>query len=514
MSRLALHNFSRNNKRFSYSIAHYDIALILDPRRRKIRGDVSVVLTPLQRTREICFLLDDNCTVDRIDFLGIALPYKIRPASPGLNLITATLPIWAETTEKLVVNLIYSWVEPSWSTSLELSPHSHWYPFSPTPQRYTCALDVVVSDSVRVLGPGDFRGTKPASTKVSHRWVSEIPFWGIHMVAGEFLKTTRETEPPLEIDYPRRLLNQAKAVADNGEELIGFLTESLGPAPFPVQTVVLTDELEPRVRSSFYMTSISDGTLKQIKEDNPGKERYMYQYKLLAESLAHHWLKDNLTVPHAKERWCMEGLAEYFSWLAVEKKFGKSSRGKIMTQARERILANPRVSLRKGASISQGKPSQWVIDKASWIMRMCHCLAGEKFLHSIQENLALCQGASPKGAEFFLSLGRLAGKDLSQFYKSWYLSREELRIGIIGVDKFQEENGQCQLAFNLVNNGRLKWPHHVELEIVLANGSKERHSLFIQPEPHIISTDSPVRSMEVDPDMCLLNWASKNKYYI
>jgi hypothetical protein len=334
------------------------------------------------------------------------------------------------------------------------------------------------------------------------------------MVAGEFLKTTRETEPPLEIDYPRRLLNQAKAVADNGEELIGFLTESLGPAPFPVQTVVLTDELEPRVRSSFYMTSISDGTLKQIKEDNPGKERYMYQYKLLAESLAHHWLKDNLTVPHAKERWCMEGLAEYFSWLAVEKKFGKSSRGKIMTQARERILANPRVSLRKGASISQGKPSQWVIDKASWIMRMCHCLAGEKFLHSIQENLALCQGASPKGAEFFLSLGRLAGKDLSQFYKSWYLSREELRIGIIGVDKFQEENGQCQLAFNLVNNGRLKWPHHVELEIVLANGSKERHSLFIQPEPHIISTDSPVRSMEVDPDMCLLNWASKNKYYI
>lgn len=514
MSRLSAHNFSCYYKRFSYSIAHYDIALILNPRRHEIQADVSVVLTPLQRTRDICFLLADNCTVDRIDFLGIALPHKSRPASPGLNLIIATLPIWAETTEKLVVNLLYSWVEPSWSTSLELSPHSHWYPFSPTPQRYTCALDVVVSDSVRVLGPGEFRGTKPAGTKVSHRWVSDTTFWGIHMVAGEFLKTTRETEPPLEIDYPRKLLNQAKAVADNCEELMGFLAESLGPAPFPVQTVVLTDVSEPLVRSSFYMTSISDGILKQIKEENPGKERYIYQYKLLAQCLAHHWLKDNLTVPHSRERWCLEGLAEYFSWLAIEEKYGKASREKIMAQARERILATPRLSLQKGANIIEGNLPQWVVDKGSWIMRMCHCLTGEKFLHSIQENLALCQGASPKAAEFFLSLGILAGKDISQFYKSWCLSREQLQIGITGVDKFQEENGQWQLAFNLVNNGRLKWPHPVELEIALANGNKERHSLFIQPEPQIIHTDSPVQSLTVDPNMCLLNWAGKNKYYI
>lgn len=502
------------DKRFSYSIAHYDIVLTLNPRLRKIRADASVVLTPQLRTKEISFLLADKCTVDRIDFLGIALPYKAKPSRPGLNLITAILPLRAEATEKLVVNVIYTWEEPSWNSSLNLSPDTHWYPFSPTPQRYTCALDVIVSESVRVLGPGEFMGTKPAGTKVSQRWVSNTPFWGIHVLAGEFLKTTRETQPPLEIDYPRKLLNQAKTVADNCEELMGFLSENLGPAPFPLLTVALTDDAEPLVRSSFYMTCISNGTLMQIKEEHPGRERYMYQYKLLAQCLAHHWLKDNLTVPHARERWCLEGMAEYFSWLAVEAKYGKASRENIMTRAREGVLASPRMSLEKGANIVDGNLPQWVVDKASWIMRMCHCLAGEKFFHSIQENLALCQGASPEAEEFFLSMGKLAGIDLSQFYKSWCLSREELHIGITGVDKFHKEDGGWQLAFTLANKGGLKWPYPVKLEIELADGNKERHSLRIQPEPHIIHTDSPAQSLTVDPDMCLLNWSETKKYYI
>ncbi|HPZ22928.1 MAG TPA: hypothetical protein PKV05_07915 [Bacillota bacterium] len=506
--------FSGYYKRFSYSISHYDITLVLNPRLRKIQAEASVVLSPLQRTKEICFLLADKCSVDRIDFLGIALPYKSKPARPGLNLISAVLPLLAETKEKLVVNVIYSWEEPTWDSSLNLPPDTHWYPFSPAPQRYTCALDVVFSDSVRVLGPGEFMGTKPVGTKVSHRWVSETPFWGIHLLAGEFLRTTRETQPPLEIDYPRKLLNQAKAVADSCEELMGLFGENLGPAPFPRVTVALTDDAEPHVRSSFYITCISNGTLEQIKEEHPGRERYMYQYKLLAQCLAHHWLKSNLTVPHPRERWCLEALAEYCSWLAIEEKYGKARREKIMAQARERILAAPRMSLQKGADIVDGELPQWVTDKGSWIMRMCHCLAGEKFLPSIQENIALCQGDSPGAAEFFLSLGKTAGTDLSQFYKSWCLSPSQLNIGITGVDKFQKEDGGWQLSFILVNNGRLKWPHPVEVEIELADGSKEKHSLLIQAEPHTFHTDSPAQSLTVDPDMCLLNWADKKKYFI
>ena len=512
MSRLTARNFTGYCKRFSYSITHYDIDLNLNPRRRRIQADAAITLSPSQRTRNLCFLLADCCSLDRINYLGIALPCKISPAGPGLNLLAAVLPIQAEAGEKIVVNIIYSWEVPAWGGSLDLPPDSHWYPFSPLPQRYTCTLNVITDESTRVLGPGEFKGLKPAGTRVCSQWAADIPFWGIHMAAGDFLKTARPTQPPLEVAYPRKLLNQAKAIANYCEELMGFLAETLGPAPFPSLLIILTDHPEPLVRTSFYMSSISAGALEELKEENPGKDRYIHQYKLLAQNLAHHWLKDHLAVSHPRERWCLEGLAEYISWLAVEAKYGKSRREKFMGQARESILAAPKISLCKGANIARGQLPQWVVDKAAWMMRICHCLAGEEFLPGIRENLALCQGTAPAPAEFFLSLGKLAGSDFTQVYKYWCQSRNQLRIEIAEGRNFQGEDGQWQLVFNLVNSGRLKWPYPVEIAMALADGSSQRHSLRIQKEPHLIGTDSLVQSLTIDPQMTLLNWADANEY--
>mgnify|MGYP000850248377 FL=1 len=513
MSRLTARNFTGFCKRFSYSIAHYDIDLNLNPRRRKIQADVSIALAAARPTRKLCFLLADSCSLDRIKYLGIALPIKISPACPGLNLLSAVLPIRAEAGEKIVVNIIYSWEVPDQGgRSLQLPPDTHWYPFSPLPQNYTCTLNVITDESMRVLGPGEFRGVKPAGTRVCNQWTSDIPFRGIHMAAGDFLRTARPTEPPLEVAYPRKYLNQAKAIANYCEELMGFLAEKLGPAPFPSLNTVLTDNPQPLVSSSFYMTSISAGALEQLKEENPGKDRYVRQYKLLAQSLAHHWLKDNLAVSHPRERWCLEGLAEYISWLAVEAKYGKAIREKFLLEARERILAAPKISLCKGANIAGGQLPQWVVDKAGWMLWICHCLAGEAFLPSIRENLALCRGTAPAPAEFFLSLGKIAGCDFSQVYKAWCQSKNQLRIEVAAARNFQAEDGQWQLVFNLINSGPLKWPYPVEVAMDLTDGASQRHCLLIQKEPHLIGTDSLVQSLTVDPDMTLLNWADANVY--
>lgn len=512
MSRLTARNFTGYCKRFSYSIAHYDIDLNLNPRRRKIQADAAISLFPTKRTRNLCFLLADSCSLDRVNYLGIALPCKITPAGRGLNLLSAVLPIRPEPGEKIVVNIIYSWEVPAWRGSLNLPPESHWYPFSPLPQKYTCNLNVITDESMRVLGPGEFRGIKPAGTRVCSQWAADIPFWGIHVAAGDFLKTARPTEPPLEVAYPRKLLNQAKAIANYCEELMEFLAEILGPAPFPSLIIILTDHPEPIAHSSFYLSSISAGALEQLKEENPGKDRYILQYKLLAQNLAHHWLKDNLAVSHPRERWILEGLAEYISWLAVEAKYGKARREQFMAQARESILAAPKISLCKGANIAGGQLPQWVADKAAWMLRICHCLAGKEFLPGIRENLALCMGTAPAPAEFFLRLGKLTGNDFTQVFKAWCQSRDQLRLEITEGRNFQAEDGQWQLVFNLKNSGRLKWPYPVEIEMALADGSRQRQRLPIQKEPHLISTDSIVQSLTIDPDMTLLNWADTNLY--
>lgn len=506
MSRLTACSFNRYSKRFSYSIANYDINLTFNPRWRKIQTDVSVTLTAAQRIRKLCFLLADNCSLERINYLGLALPFKISQACQGLNLISAVLPIQAEAGEKIVVTLLYSWeTSVKRIKSLELSPEDLWYPFSPLPDKYTCTLNVVTDESMRVLGPGEFRGIKNAGTRVSHQWVSNLPFRGIHMAAGDLLKTSRPSLPPLEVSYPRRFLNQARSIGNYCEELLVFLSDKLGPAPFPSLTIIITDNPEPRIISSLYITSISAGSLEQLKEENPGKDRYSRQYNLLAENLAHHWLKDNVAVSHPRDRLCLEGLAKYVGWQAVEAKYGKAIREHFMLEAREAILAAPRIPLRRCVNLTGGSLPSWAADKAGWLMHIYHCLIGETFFSLIQENLALSTGTAP--AEFFLNLGKMSGRDFSQFYKAWCKSRKQLRIEITEAVNSQGEEGKWLLAFKLINSGRLQWPYPIEIALDLADGASQRHSLNIQKEPHLIATDAKVETLTVDPDMTLLNWA-------
>lgn len=506
MSRLTACSFTCYSKRFSYSIANYDINLTLNPRWRKIQADVSVTLTAAQRTRKLFFLLADSCSLARINYLGLALPFKISYACPGLNLISAVLPIQAEAGEKIVVTLLYSWEASSQRIkSLELSPDDYWYPFSPLPDKYTCTLNVITDESMRVLGPGEFRGVINAGTRVSNQWVSNLPFRGIHLAAGDLLKSSRPSQPPLEVSYPRRFLNQARSIANYCEELLVFLGEKLGPAPFPSLAVVITDNPEPRISSSFYITSISAGSLEQLKEENPGKDRYSRQYNLLAENLAHHWLKDNVAVSHPRDSLYLEGLAKYIGWQAVEAKYGKTTQENLMLAAREAILAAPRIPLRRCVNIAGGSLPPWAADKAGWLMHICHCLTGEAFFSLIQENFALCTGTGP--AEFFLNLGKTTDKDFSQFIKAWCKSRKQLRIEITEAVNSQNEEGKWQLAFKLINSGRLKWPYPVEIALDLADGASQRHRLNVQKEPHLIATDAKIETLTVDPDMTLLNWA-------
>ena len=509
MSKLSSRDFNSYCKRFSYSIAHYDINLSLNSYQHKIIADVAVALFPIQSSNTLCFFLAEDCELDRIDYLGISLPHKISTASNGLNLLTVTLPIRPEAGEKIAVNIIYSFDTPPGQESLELSPQAFWYPSSPLPSKYTCSLNVIADESVRVLGPGKFIGTKAAGTKVSNQWVAETPFRGIHVVAGPFLKTTRSSAPPLEVSYPRRLLNQAKAVANYSEELLEFFGETLGPAPFPSLGIILTENAEPKVSSSFFLSTLSHGLFQQLKEEVLGRERYIHQYKLLAQNLARHWLEEHLAVPHPRERWYLKGLAEYSSWLAVEAKYGKSYREKFMVEARKCILDTPKPLLYQRINVFRG---QFTLDRAAWLFWICQGLAGESFLPALNETLASITDVAPTAGEFFLALGKHAGSDFSQVFKSWTQPGNQLRLEAVDGQNQKVGDKHWQFGFKLANHGRLHWPYPVPIDLGLEDGSKQRLQLPIQKEPHLLDIKSPVQTLTIDPDLSLLNWSSANEY--
>jgi len=513
MSWLAAKKYPMFCQKFTYSIQNYEIEIKIDPRKRMFKANVSLTLTAGKNTRQFCFLLSNNCTLTNVNYLGIALTHSINSAHPGQNLITTVLPRKASVGEKLVIAFIYSGDIPTHDgESIELPPDIHWYPYSLRPQKYTCTLKVITPESTRIVASGKFIREQPADIRVMTQWSAHKPFRGIHMIAGDLLKTTRETQPNLEVYYPRNYMNQGKVVANQSLKILDFLAEKLGPSPAPSATIVLTDHPDISTVSSFYLTSISGGTLEKLKEYQSSKERTINLFQIIARELAHRWLKHNLVVAHPWHLWYLDGLAEYLSWLALEEEYGKATREQTMQKARATVLAAPKECIQSEACGISKKFPPWLVSKASWIMWTAHCLAEDSFLPALMDFYARCPEIAPSSEEFFLTMGKMTGTDMSQLFKEWACTDDQLRTEVVDPRTFQDDEGQWQLVFTLTNTGKLFWPHPIDIKMKLADGSSLVHSLLIQNEPHLIETPAKILTLTVDPEMKVLNWAEKNTY--
>lgn len=513
MSWLAAKKYSNYSKSFRYSIDNYEIGIEIDPRRRSYQANVSITLTAEKNSRQFPFLLSDQCSINTVNYLGLALPYKAKSVYKGLNEITATLPRSADSGEKLVIVFIYSGEIPGRrGETLALPPGKHWYPYSPSPQTYSATLKVTTDESIRVVGSGQYISEQPANTKIMTQWATTEPFRGIHLLAGDFLKTARDTQPTLDVYYPRRYMNQGKKVADQGEKVVAMLTEKLGPPPVDSCTFVIAENPRENIDSSLYLTGISTGFFERLKEHKSSKDRSIRLFYSIARELSHRWLKYNLAVNHPQDQWYLDGLAEYLSWIALEEEFGLAIREKMMNEARTAVLSGPKASIqREACGISREFPP-WLTAKAGWIMRIIHCLTGDRFFPALQDIIEHSRGNAPTAQEFFLSLEKISGTDLSQVYGEWIQSGRQLIAEICDARSFQDEEEQWQLVFSLVNKGSLDWPHPIEIAMDYEDGSTHTRCLKIQNEPHLVISKVKITQLCLDPNLRLLNWAQKTTY--
>ncbi|MGI6366004.1 MAG: hypothetical protein ACOX2G_09845 [Bacillota bacterium] len=515
MTWLAAKWYSRFSKKFTYTVQNYELELTIDPRRYTYSATASITMTVTKNTNQFYFLLSDQCALHSVTYLGLALPHTVKQLYPGLNLIKATLPRKADEGEKLVMAFIYrSKFSVPPGEAMELAPGMNWYPFSPLPQAYTCKLNVVAPESFRIVGVGKLSKEQPTDTRMLSQWKATIPFRGLHMLAGDFLKTSRDTQPQLDVYYPRKFMNQGKFAADNCEKLLAYFTAILGPAPTPSIAVVLTDNSQPGINTSLYLTSIYAGSLEQLREYDSAKERNMRMFLLTAREMARRWLKESLALAHPSQVWYLDGLAEYLSWLALEEEYGPSVREQVMLEARELVLAEAKKPIATEAFGVKEEFAPWLVAKAAWLMRAAHCLAGEAFLPSLQEYYAQASQSqyAPSPAEFFRIMGSTTRTDMDQLYREWVQDNSELRIVISEGRTFQDDEGNWQLLFNLENQGKLKWPHPVEIKLDLADGNSETRNLYIEKDPHLIRTAAKIVTVTVDPELKFLNWAQEKIY--
>jgi len=500
--------------KFAYSIHHYDLEVTLDPRRQSYAVTAAITMKMGKPTNRLCFLLSAECALHSVSYLGLPLVHKVKQVSPGVNLITAIMPRKADRDEKLTAVLTYSGPIPvPEGDTAELSPDMRWYPFSSRPQQYTCTLKVITPEATRIVGPGTHSRQEPADIRVLTQWTADTPFQGIHMLAGDFLKTSRDAATPLDIYYPRKYMNQAKTVADYSQKLLEFFGQKLGPAPAPATAVVMAENPAQVARSSFYLTSISTGILDMLQEYETRQERNMRLFLLLARETGRRWLKYCLPVAHPSYKWYLDGLAEYLSWLAVEEEFGPAAKTRVLQEAREMVIAGANRSIVSAAASKLQFPP-WLVAKAAWLMRMAHSLAGDSFLAGLLEIYAQAfrENKAPDPQEFFALLGNITNTDMLQLYREWALSSGKLQVEIKEARTFLDDKNRWQTLFNLVNDGKLDWPHPVELKLALAGGDSRIVRLPLQQEPHLLESPVKVEAITVDPEYKLLNWAAKNTY--
>ena len=65
---------------------------------------------------------------------------------------------------------------------------------------------------------------------------------------------------------------------------------------------------------------------------------------------------------------------------------------------------------------------------------------------------------------------------------------------------FLDDKNRWQTLFNLVNDGKLDWPHPVELKLALAGGDSRIVRLPLQQEPHLLESPSRWEAITVDPE--------------
>lgn len=493
----------------NYSVKHYDIQLDIHPKPAKFSANVHMTLLPEKSTTSVSFYLHRQCTVTAVNYLGLPLTFKRgRSRQQNLQSIGAKLPRRIRKGEKLVLNIIYTGsLHNCTKDVVQLAPEDFWFPFVPG-QQYTSQLKITLPEQTKVVASGKLTGEKPVNTRFQTTWVGKTPTRGLHILAG---KLNRSEQQGLSVYYPRPLLNQARLVNKYGPSINQLLDQLLGRCSVAQSYVALTEDDVASCSSSYIITFGPDQLEKSRNLDCP-RQRTLTLFTDLARELARKRLRCRMSTTAPANTWYLEGLATYCSWLAVEQEYGLGQKEQMLLEARQQILEAPPAAL---ASLGGGFGCRFptsALAKAAWVMHMVHNLAGDSFFPAVRECLDEQQGSVPSPKEFFLEVGKRTGTDLAAFYREWVETAPRLELVLKEPRTFLDDDGQWQLLFCLVNQGKLKWPLPVDVHLTLDDGTVEHHSICVREEPYLFSTPAKVVRAQVDKDYRLLNWAPKNSY--
>jgi aminopeptidase N len=408
-------------------VEHYDLTLQYDPLRKEISATVhlDIAMTADRAT----FSLDSaGPVVSAVSVDGV--PAAFEPASPEL-LITPATPL--SRGQHIGVDVAYTvtnpgprpsaaggaagWFPtPSGSYVLHEPEGAHfWMPSDDHPSdKATFRFEVTVPSGLTAVANGALVDHTSATSTDTWIWQEDRPMatYLIQLLTGNY-ETVDGVGPnnlPLLSVVLHEDRQKMQVYLDTIDDQIDFFDDFFGPYPLDRYGIAITDSvpglaMETMERSLFSRSDFSTGRLEHGQE------------LLLSHELAHQWFGDAVSPARWSDVWLNESFATYGEWMWLDH---------IGLQPLEASAAAALAGRQPGATADPAADEMFGFNSYDGGAVVLHALrktiGDDSFFSLLKRWVADNNGQSRTTQDFVSLANQVAGRDLTEFFKTWLYS--------------------------------------------------------------------------------------------
>ena len=475
----------------AYDVFHYDLAVAVDPIRKRIEGQVTVHAVVEERLENLVLNLDRRLSVSKARTLG-------RPKAPhsverrnGENEVWIALPKARERGDTVRVSVSYegtprtapqapwdggfSWDttpsgDPWIATSCQTEGADLWWPVKDHPSDEPDSMDLAftVPDSLTAASNGRLRGVERASdsTRTFH-WHVSVPLntYNVALNAALYVRldttytsTSGASAPVSAYVLPSDSAQAARALPDFLDQ-VRFVEKMLGPYPPRADKYGIAQTPFLGMEHQSLIAYGHDFMTGGLGYDAPFDALHFHE-------LAHEWYGNLVTVQDWKDFWLHEGPATYLEALYAEHLQGDSAYHARTDYFRGQMTGGSPIARRKPTT-AEAIYNRDVYYRGALTLHTLRYVVGQEALRTLLRRFVYPEGtASAPTAPYrhvttddFVRLAEeVSGRSLDAFFQV-YLYRADLPIL-----KTQRKNETLRLEWTTTGDVTFEVPVPVRVD--------------------------------------------------
>ncbi len=517
----------------SFDLEHVDLAVSFDPERKGIRGKATLRFHPRETSANLRLRLAEGLQIESVSFgeEGAGVAARVR----GQASVVVPLPPSVMKQKSFEVQIRYSGVldpmaledeaqlppsqvvddldtEISLPRVLVYSNRSAWYPRNTTEDYATASLVLDVPRSQTVVSGGALISEREDLGRRTFEYRQTRPAKYLTAAIGRFEAVGSRSDGPVKLRAFASPLMKASAMEALGDmgRVLEFYAQEYGPCPYPELNLVVFEGRTPGGHSpaGMLVLQVRAPLLKQNLVPDPANFSDVDGF-ILAHEIAHQWWGQGVAGENYRERWLVEGAAQFAAARWVRERRGGEAHVALLRRFHQWALRyNSHGPLHLGQRLGQIEEDARVYrgivyDKGAAVFEALSALVGKEAWRRATRLYQEDHRYAKAGSEDFReALETASGQDLGPFFAAWVYgtSLPSLTLG------YRPESGPTGPRVR-VDAASLDLPGEVPLRLRLVeSGASREVEVRLRPGSNswVFDVSAPLRAVEPNVDRALL----------